>query len=126
MQRCSSSLSPPASMLNSGAPPVSSMRPVLLALVFGFVLCGCGAKGPLYIPTPEQLAEDAERKQKLKEREEREQEEARRAPPQGPQAPPPGGNVQTTPGAAPAATLPQPASTPQTDPITQPATTQPR
>ena len=49
--------------------PIARRAALFLALAW---LAGCGLKGPLYIPTPEQREELAERKRLLKEREERE------------------------------------------------------
>ena len=46
-----------------------SMRSLLFALAFAALLQGCGLRGPLYIPTPDQEREMAERKQRLEERE---------------------------------------------------------
>jgi predicted small lipoprotein YifL len=66
------------------------MFPGLLCLLLAFFLHGCGLKGPLYLPTPEQEREMAEREQRLREREQRELEEMRRPrpPPTAPSQPP--------------------------------------
>lgn len=62
------------------------MRVALLCLL-AFLLHGCGLKGPLYLPNPEEAQEIAERERKLKEREQREQEQARQ--PAAPSTPAP-------------------------------------
>jgi len=70
----------------------------VVALLFAVAcLAGCGLKGPLYIPTPAQQRESAEREERLKERQQREREEELdaqqtqqdRAKDVSPQAPPP-------------------------------------
>jgi predicted small lipoprotein YifL len=45
------------------------MRSLLLALALAALLPGCGLRGPLYLPTPDEEREMAERKQRLEERE---------------------------------------------------------
>jgi len=57
------------------------MRVIVLSLVMLGCLAGCGLKGPLYIPTPAQERESAERERRLQERE-REAEQAQQ-PAQG-------------------------------------------
>jgi predicted small lipoprotein YifL len=51
------------------------MRPLALLLLASTLLPGCGLKGPLYLPTPAQQREMAERKKLLEERTEREKQE---------------------------------------------------
>jgi predicted small lipoprotein YifL len=64
----------------------TTFRGLAWTLAFA-ALAGCGLKGPLYIPTEEQLRETAEREQRLKEREERRRAAQQQAP--APQAPAP-------------------------------------
>ena len=45
------------------------MRSLLLVLAFAALLQGCGLRGPLYLPTPDEEREQAERKRRLEERE---------------------------------------------------------
>jgi predicted small lipoprotein YifL len=45
------------------------MRSLLLVLAFAALLQGCGLRGPLYISTPDEERELAERKRRLEERE---------------------------------------------------------
>ena len=61
---------------------------VLLLALIG--LGGCGIKGPLYIPTPQQQREMAEREKRLQERtqREKEQEQAQQQAQQRPQSAP--------------------------------------
>jgi predicted small lipoprotein YifL len=60
------------------------MRPLVLLLLASALLSGCGLKGPLYLPTPAQKQEMAERKKLLEERTEREKEEEQPPPPSKP------------------------------------------
>jgi predicted small lipoprotein YifL len=85
------------------------MRPAPLVLLLGCILYGCGLKGPLYIPTPEQRRETAERERVLKEREQREREEAQRPAPKPPprSAPPSAAPEKVSPSGAEPATAPQ-------------------
>jgi predicted small lipoprotein YifL len=46
-----------------------SMRSLLLVFAFAALLQGCGLRGPLYIPTPDEERELAERKRRLEESE---------------------------------------------------------
>ena len=51
------------------------MRLLLVLLLASTLLEGCGLKGPLYIPTPAEQREMAERKKHLEEREAREKQQ---------------------------------------------------
>jgi predicted small lipoprotein YifL len=48
---------------------------VVVVLLASVLLSGCGLKGPLYLPTPQQEREMAERKKRLEEREQREKQQ---------------------------------------------------
>jgi predicted small lipoprotein YifL len=48
----------------------------LSALALLGLTAGCGLKGPLYLPTAEQLEHDAERKEELRKRREQREREA--------------------------------------------------
>jgi predicted small lipoprotein YifL len=76
-------------MLDSPALVPIPMRLALLALAAVPLLYGCGLKGPLYIPTPEQERQMAERERALEERERREREQMRQPPPLPPSLQPP-------------------------------------
>jgi predicted small lipoprotein YifL len=60
------------------------MRPLALLLLASALLTGCGLKGPLYLPTPAQKQEMAERKKLLEERTELEKQEQQPPPPSKP------------------------------------------
>jgi len=45
------------------------MRPLLVVLIAVALLQACGLRGPLYLPTPQQEREMAERQRRLEERE---------------------------------------------------------
>jgi predicted small lipoprotein YifL len=60
------------------------MRPLVLLLLASAALPGCGLKGPLYLPTPAQQQEMAERKKLLEERTEREKQEEQQPQPPKP------------------------------------------
>ena len=45
------------------------MRLLLVVLIAAALLQGCGLRGPLYLPTPQQEREMAERQRRLEERE---------------------------------------------------------
>ena len=70
---------------------------VLLLALIG--LAGCGIKGPLYIPTPQQEREMAEREKRLEERtqREKEQEQAKQQAQQRPQSAPQPAPTETQP-----------------------------
>ena len=51
------------------------MRCLAVLLLAVALLPACGLKGPLYLPTPQQEKEMAERKKRLEEREQREKQE---------------------------------------------------
>jgi predicted small lipoprotein YifL len=55
--------------------PASSMRRLVVVMLASALLPACGLKGPLYLPTPQQEREIAERKKRLEEREEREKQQ---------------------------------------------------
>ncbi|HZP87400.1 MAG TPA: lipoprotein [Burkholderiales bacterium] len=86
------------------------MRPLAFLLLLAATMQGCGQKGPLYIPTPEQLQAEQERQRRLEERARREaqglnpaQQPAPASPMQG-TAIPPSTRAQSVPA------IPQPAS----------------
>jgi predicted small lipoprotein YifL len=60
------------------------MRPLALLLLASALLPGCGLKGPLYLPTPAQQKEMAERQKLLEERTAREKQEQPPPPPSKP------------------------------------------
>jgi predicted small lipoprotein YifL len=51
------------------------MRRLVVVMLASALLPACGLKGPLYLPTPQQEREIAERKKRLEEREEREKQQ---------------------------------------------------
>jgi predicted small lipoprotein YifL len=51
------------------------MRRLVVVMLASALLPSCGLKGPLYLPTPQQEREIAERKKRLEEREERERQQ---------------------------------------------------
>jgi predicted small lipoprotein YifL len=51
------------------------MRRLVVVMLASALLPACGLKGPLYLPTPQQEREIAERKKRLEEREERERQQ---------------------------------------------------
>jgi predicted small lipoprotein YifL len=74
------------------------MRRLVVVMLASALLPACGLKGPLYLPTPQQEREIAERKKRLEEREQREKQQQQTsqtqqsgptAPSQPPQQPPP-------------------------------------
>jgi predicted small lipoprotein YifL len=79
------------------------MRSLLLVLAFAALVQGCGLRGPLYLPTPEEEREQAARKARLEERQRIE----RSQPPDSDQVEP----TQPAP-APPAPERPRPAETP--------------
>lgn len=69
------------------------MRFLPLVLLLACCMQGCGQRGPLYLPTAEQLEEEEARQRALAEREQRERaaaqlERERRVPPAAPVPPP--------------------------------------
>jgi predicted small lipoprotein YifL len=67
------------------------MRRLVVLMLASALLSACGLKGPLYLPTPQQEREMAERKKRLEEREQREkqQQQTSQAQPPGQQTEPP-------------------------------------
>jgi predicted small lipoprotein YifL len=69
------------------------MRRLVVVMLASALLPACGLKGPLYLPTPQQEREMAERKKRLEEREEREKQQQQASqtqqPAQQPKQPPP-------------------------------------
>jgi predicted small lipoprotein YifL len=57
----------------------SPMRLLLVVLLASALLQGCGLKGPLYLATPEEEREMAERKEQLEQRRQREKQERQQA-----------------------------------------------
>jgi len=51
------------------------MRRLVVVMLASALLPACGLKGPLYLPTPQQEREMAERKKRLEEREQREKQQ---------------------------------------------------
>jgi predicted small lipoprotein YifL len=68
------------------------MRRLVVVMLASALLPACGLKGPLYLPTPQQEREIAERKKRLEEREERERQQQQTSqtqqPAQQPKQPP--------------------------------------
>jgi predicted small lipoprotein YifL len=67
------------------------MRRLVVVMLASALLPACGLKGPLYLPTPQQEREMAERKKRLEEREQREkqQQQTSQTQPPGQQKEPP-------------------------------------
>jgi len=67
------------------------MRRLVVVMLASALLPACGLKGPLYLPTPQQEREIAERKKRLEEREQREkqQQQTSQTQPPGQQKEPP-------------------------------------
>ena len=67
------------------------MRRLVVVMLASALLPACGLKGALYLPTPQQEREMAERKKRLEEREQREkqQQQTSQTQPPGQQTEPP-------------------------------------
>ena len=94
---------------------VRSMRSFLLVLCLAPLLQACGLRGPLYLPTPEEKREQAQRRERLEERERAERSNPPAPGPESTEAP-----LPSSPG-APAPERPRPdkppAERPQPPPV---------
>jgi len=63
------------------------MRRLVVVMLASALLPACGLKGPLYLPTPQQEREMAERKKRLEEREQREKQQQQTSQTQPPGQP---------------------------------------